>query len=244
MRVFITSYQKSGTHQIMPALGMRDDIVDRSWVDFTKLPERYLINKEINWDGARNETIPALRTFEGGWFGHIPYLSEYAEVLEGNTKVLFNVRDPRDVIVANYHSIKKVYYKTEPPGKKGYGHLNLRDKKGKLVIEKDDPISELIEIESCRWPEWLGWLNHNFVMQVKYEDLRMNPVPTIKKIEEFLKPYEINVVKSVKGLYPNHGNPTFRRGRVGDWKIEFDDTHKKLAEKLLGETIVKLGYEI
>ena len=246
MRLFITSYQKSGTHQIMPAFGILDDIVDRSYVDFTTIPDKWNgRQKEINYRNVREETIQEMKKPWNKRFGHIPYLPEYVEYIQCiPTKVLFNTRDPRDVVIACYYSILKTYNKGKYPGAKGFGHLNMADKDGTLLIHTDDPFSELIRIEAERWKHWVGWLQHDFVMQVKYEDLRTNPDETIEKIAEFVAPYPVDVPTVVGNLKPKSTNPTFRAGRIGDWKIEFNDKQKKLANKLFAETIVQLGYEI
>ena len=67
---------------------------------------------------------------------------------------------------------------------------------------------------------------------------------TVEKIAEFVAPYPVDVPTVVGNLKPKPANPTFRAGRIGDWKIEFNDKQKKLANKLFAETIVKLGYEV
>ena len=244
MRLFITSFQKSGTHQIMPAFGATKQIVGRAYVDMAAVKGYGMTG--VNYEGIP-ETCKQLRNFESKAFGHLPYLPEYAEAIQAQpTKVIFNVRDPRDIVVANLYNIRKV---CNPPNRpkysRGLGHLNLTDEKtGELVIEKADPISALIEIESYRWPEWLGWLKHDFTMQVKYEDLRTNPSPVINKIANFVAPVPIDVNTVIGNLQPQNGNPTFRAGRIGDWKTEFNEHHKELARKLLGDTIAKLGYEV
>ena len=244
-RLFLTSYQKSGTHQIMPALGISKDIVDRSWIDFTKIPKRYGTQRRRNEEGIK-ETCQALIEFKERAFGHLPYVPEYIDALQSQpTKILFNVRDPRDIVVANLYSINKIYHRTDPPGGKGNGHLNLMDYiENKLLIEKDDPIADLIQVESCRWKEWLGWLNHDCVFKIKYEDLRTDGVKTLEKVASFVSPYSLNAEEIFGRLSPRHSNPTFRAGRIGDWKEEFQPHHKKLAEELLGGIIQKLGYEI
>lgn len=234
MRLFLTSYQKSGTHQIMPALDMVQDIVDRSHNTLRDLPKRYGRNGDINHDGVQ-ETCHYLRAFDGRQFGHISYLSEYAEALQSRpTKVLFNFRDPRDVVIAEYYSV----------GKNGYPNLYIEEY-GKNIADIEDPITELIEIAAVRWPRWLGWLDHDFVMPVRYEELRLNGCETMEKIREWLLPYEIDPVEiCVKRLNPKPRNPTFRRGVPGEWKTGMTDEQKKLSEKLLGNIIEKLGYEV
>lgn len=237
MRLFLTSYQKSGTHQIMPALDIMQDVVDRSYVDMEDI-EHYIPYKSTI---PISDTLEVLRYFQNRLFGHIPYLHEYVYALQYRpTKVLFNVRDPRDIIVSNWHSIQKLYF-----GGEGYGHLNMMDTRdGKYLAEKPDPISELIRVEAKRWPHWLGWLDHDFTMMVHYEDIRTNDVETFQKIKEFMNPHDIDVDRCIQMRFPKPQNPTFRRGEIGNWKKEFNDDQKCLAIELLGSTIKRLGYEL
>jgi hypothetical protein len=45
-----------------------------------------------------------------------------------------------------------------------------------------------------------------------------------------------------EGAKPKEGNPTFRKGTPGDWKITFELHHMELAKELLSETMDTLGY--
>ena len=156
MRLFIVSYHKSGTHQIVPMFLIIPDVVDRSWNDWINVPERYNLNREINPPGVK-ETCGNLRKFKAGAnraFGHLSYLPEYAKVFEEtDTKVLFNIRDPRDIIAAEYGKAQR--YATKE--RKGMPLHNFLDKEdGKFLYEKDDPITELIIFSAARWPRWLA----------------------------------------------------------------------------------------
>jgi len=237
MRLFITSYQKSGTHQIMPAFEVYQDIVVRSHNGTKDLPDYVGLSKTLRLDGVER-TCKELREF-GGWrFGHVSYLPEYAEAIQNQpTKVLFNVRDPRDVIVSELYNIKK---QKDP----AHGLWNFRIG-ATDVLYSGDPIYYLIEFASKRWPNWLGWLDHDFVYKVKYEDLRLNGLETLEGIRDFLAPeIKINPAWNFAHLKPRPQNPTFRKGIPEDWKAEFTNEHKKKAEKELGWIIEKLGYEI
>jgi hypothetical protein len=245
MRLFIVSYHKSGTHQIMPMFLIIPDVVDRSWNDWINVPERYGLNREINPPGIK-ETCENLRKFKGGAnraFGHLSYLPEYAKVFEEtDTKVLFNIRDPRDIIVAEYENARRRMREK----KKGVLPLhNFLDKEdGKFLFEKDDPITELIIFAHARWPRWLGWLDHDFVMPVRYEDLRLRTRETVEKIHGWLGGKECNPIgKMVESARPVGSNPTFRKGAVGEWKTTFEPHHVELAEELLKDIIEKLGYK-
>ena len=234
MRLFITSYQKSGTHQIMPSFDVQQDIVDRSRNQLLDLPERYGRIGELDYDGIK-ETSIRLSNFHWKAFGHVSYLPIYAKALQEiePTKVLFNVRDPRDVVISEYYS-------------SAYGEWpNLHIPEYKCSIaELEDPILELIRVAAVRWPKWLGWLQHDFVRKVKYEDLRLNGIEEIPKIVEWLKPYEVNAVECVARLKPRPLNPTFRRGVPGEWKTGMSDEQKELSKELLGDIITELGYEV
>ena len=239
-RLFITCYQKSGTHQIMPAFETTKDIVDRSHNGTKDMPDYVGLKKTLCKDGIE-ETCNEFRTFAGWRFGHISYLPEFAEAIQTMpTKVLFNVRDPRDVVVSEWKNMLK---KAEKDPAHALWNFSMKD--GNTVLYSGNPIKHLITFASKRWPNWLGWMKHRFVYTVKYEDLRLNGLETIEEIGEFLAPeIKINPAWNFAHLEPRPRNPTFRKGTPGDWKIEFTDEHKKQAEEELGSIIEKLGYEI
>jgi hypothetical protein len=242
MRLFITSYQKSGTHQITPMFVTRPDVVDRSGNEMINAPSKYGLNTEIGVEGVQ-ETVENLRVFRFGSskaFGHLTYLPEYAKVLEEtNTKVLFNIRDPRDVVIAEYENALCKF---------GDGDnmplWNLYDnEKCEYLYRSGDPIAELIILASTRWPQWLGWLDHDFVKPVKYEDLRLNTRETVEELFEWLEGVGCSDVDTMaKNAIPKPKNPTFRKGEPGEWKSAFTLRHAELAMEFLGDIIEKLGY--
>ena len=235
MRLFLTSYNKAGTHQIMPALRIDRDVEDRSRNSMSSMPPYVNMANAINREGVE-KTCVALQNFVSPGFGHLSYLPEYASAIQSQpTKVIFNVRDPRDIIVAEYYNMMK--------HQDGMSWLNFWIEEKKCHVADDDPISHLITF-ALRWKKWLGWLDHDFVYKVKYEDLRLNGVETCEKMAEWLKPHLIDPTYVAANLTPRKLNPTFRKGAVGDWKTEFSNEHKKKAEKVLGDIIEKLGYEI
>ena len=243
MRLFIVSYHKSGTHQIMPMFGMIPDVVDRSWQDWVDVPERYCLNSEINKPGVI-ETVKDLRTFKHSSnkaFGHLSYLPEYAKVFEEtDTRVLFNIRDPRDVVVAEYENARRKV----SAGDKMPLHNFYDQENEKFLYDQDDPISELIIFAAARWPRWLGWLDHDFVLPIKYEDLRLHTRETVKVILNWVQGTGCESVDSlVAKARPGTANPTFRKGAVGEWKTTFEPHHVKLSEELLGDIIKTMGYE-
>ena len=237
MRLFLTTYNKTGTHQIMPALRIFNDVEDRSNNSLSYV-SRYVpdrIDAYIDDEGVKR-TCEDLKSFEVHAFGHLSYMPEFVDALQTRpTKVIFNVRDPRDVIVAELHNMMKHGYNS-------WLNFPLIDKS--CYVSDDDPISHLIDF-ATRWYRWIGWLDHDFVYKVKYEDLRLHPEETVVDMWKWLgDDYRIDTGAVVRGLLPKDHNPTFRKGAVGDWKEHFTDAHKKKAEEMLGEIITLLGYDL
>ena len=242
MRLLITSYQKSGIHQIYPMfLPDVPNVVDRSYNEMLDMPKYLHLSTEINQSGMK-EVVEKLRTFNGKLMGHLTYLPEYAEALQAQpTKVLFNIRDPRDVVIAEYESGLR-HLREGRKAKPLWDFVDDRD--GKSAFEREDVIAELIVYAAARWPRWLGWLDHDFVLPVKYEDLRLKPIETITSICIWLVPFQCDQISHLAiRAQPKSTNPTFRRGIPGEWKEKFTEKHRKLSEELLTPIIERLGYE-
>jgi hypothetical protein len=223
--------------------GMMPDVVDRGHSNWVDVPDRYGLNREINWEGV-TKTANNLRTFKHGSnraFGHLAYMPEYAQVFEEtDTRVIFNVRDPRDIIVAEHeNALRKFEAGDRMPMWNFYGKEAEQH-----IFEKDDPITDLIVLAAARWPRWLGWLDHDFVLKIKYEDLRLNTLETAREVSIWAQGTGIPDTETMaKGAKPKPHNPTFRRGVPGEWKSKFQLHHAKLAKELLEETMERLGYE-
>ena len=223
----------------MPMFEASDYVVDRSDNQVMDMPPQYDLPKMLNQDGIA-ETCGFLENFKSPGFGHVSYLPEYHKAIQKvPTKVLFNIRDPRDIVIAEFEKAK-----TYPPNLPFF--LDYLDKQeGIRVMKKADPIAELIRFSAARWPRWLGWLQHNYVMPVKFEDLRWKTHSTVAKIAAWLSPdMPIDIDGTAQRRKPKKRNPTFRRGISGEWMVTFTSKHKKLAEELLGEIIRELGYEV
>jgi len=244
MRLFITTYQKSGTHQIMPMFEPISDIEDRSRVSRVVLEPYLGSHAKYNQEGI-GMTCHDLATFGDRRFGHIAYQPEYAEAIQKiPTKVLFNIRDPRDVVVAEYKNMERHYKKYGQDGHKALWDW-YDNNVGKYIFDKEDTLTDLIHFASLRWPKWIGWLDYKWTMPVKYEELRLDTLNTCEKICNWLDGLcPIEPLKMAKKAKPRPKNPTFRKGIPGDWITEFENRHKQLANDILGDIILKLGYKL
>ena len=95
--------------------------------------------------------------------------------------------------------------------------------------------------------------NPNLRLLVKYEDLRLDPVPQISRIYKFLG-YEMteaqikkiadstsfeNVPDELKGDDKN-----IRKAKPGSFKDYFTDEELKIANKIMKENLLKYGYKV
>jgi hypothetical protein len=187
------------------------------------------------------ETITDLKTFINKAYGHITYCEEYGEVLRGNTEVLFNVRDPRDIIMAEVHNATRKYAQ----GERDHTWLNIDVGDGRMLFDRANPIPYLIDMARVRWIYWLGWIN-DFpnTNVIKYEDIRLKPEETYDKFSDLFIRHGIGKAYFLKHIQPKKKNPTFVTGRVGDWRAFFSREEKFYSQDKLGAIIEKLGYEI
>jgi len=241
MRFFLTSYQKSGTHQVYPMFMPNcPSVEDKSGWIHNGMDEWGFVHPLPREE--RFKTCAQLETFASRAFGHIPYLPDYAEAVQTKpTKVLFNIRDPRDVVVSEWENILTFKKK----GALGHAWLNYkRASDGKRIDELDDPLSEIIKIDAIKWLNWIGWLNHDYVTVVRYENLRLHADKTIDIILEKFKgcnmPSKEEMLKKKK---PGSVTPSFRKGLVGEWRKYFEPHHVELANEKLGYVMDLFGYK-
>lgn len=251
MRLLIVSYQKSGTHQVMPMMNDNSEpmvnVVERSAKQINAMPERYRkyagLFTDTDEDGPSKRTLEALRSFSSRAFGHIQFWTEYQKCInKRGTKVLFNVRDPRDVVISELENILR---RRREESNRGWLDMMVEGDNGPVdLVDRPDPISDLITMAHYRWSTWIGWLNYPDVFVLRYEDLRLRPGPTVDAIREWLPPHPVPSRRGMLNrLKPDKSNPTFRRGAVGEWEERFSEHHRALADDLLGDILDLFGYK-
>ncbi|MBN8207251.1 sulfotransferase domain-containing protein [Bacillus sp. NTK071] len=241
----MSSIPKSGTyllHQILTGLpGISSDRT-RSKLFFTNslLPETYI-------DDHKNR-LSQLPENEFG-LGHIRYSSTYAQLLkELQMKHVFIYRDPRDVCVSLSYFIKDKW-KTHPLHN-DFNTLFQTNKQRHLGIINGVP---------GKWPgfnayfhHYYEWLNHAETHHVSYEELVINEQSkekAIMNIIEFLwegltppMSYRDMYSQVVQNINPSTSN-TFRSGKIGGWKQEFDSEIKLAFKANANHLLLKFGYE-
>ena len=175
-------------------------------------------------------------------------------------KIIVTMRDFRDVAVSRYYRLAT---STGPfgPKKKGDPHYVDLSK-----MTKEEAINESIKIVAEYYVDWIdGWLSigkerEDFVYFCEFENLRNNTAEEFKKMLMFyeieLSEDKINQIVNAsagKGKMQDNNNKAvlqpwalssnFRSGVVGGWRKEFTENNIKYCKEMLGQALVKHGYE-
>jgi hypothetical protein len=234
---FIVGYPKSGTNWIGFLLALI--VADRATGTRSQITleesSRWVPDFNDDYFGFRplpdDPTLGRPRVFKV----HAPFDPELA-------RVIYVVRDPRDVIVS-------------------YFYHKLRTK-----TDFEMSIEEYVETND-NWPgDWgehvTGWLeaiDEDRVLLVRYEDLQTDPTSEFRRIVDF-SGFEIGEVELAeyveRSSFTNMrraevacdgdeaGELRFtRKGVVGDWRNELSPESVSLIEKRYGSLMVSLGYE-
>lgn len=235
--VFLVTYPKSGTIWLsfLVANVLKSDPLEQlnlqSLLKYVPdINEAYFHRGSlVNYEAHQDPRVFSL---------HAPYDSAFS-------KVVYVVRDPRDVMVSYWHFRRL----TEPEF-----HLSLRE-----FIETDYHWP-------CRWDEHVsGWIvkhNHPNLLAVRYEDMRENTVRELSRIIEFcgLSYTERKIENAVDASgfgnmqqlekqFGVHGvvgvrNGSFvRRGQIGGWRNELDESCLRFIESKYYSVMDRFGYK-
>jgi hypothetical protein len=170
-----------------------------------------------------------------------------ARVCSQNFAPYFIFRDPRDVVVSH------VFYVTEMELRhvhhKYYKSLPDFDARLKVsILGRPDSDVEFPDI-AARFTPYLGWLDHDEVLAIHFEDLIHDRASALTRIMDHLlarAPLPSTrqlILDSLESSINPTRSPTFRSGKTGEWKKHFTEEHKKIFKDVAGELLVKLGYE-
>ena len=167
----------------------------------------------------------------------------------------FIFRDPRDVVVSHVfyvtdmeeHHVHHDYYASLPD-------FDSRLKVSILGRPELDTCPEpgrRVEFPNIadRFAPYLGWLAHPEVLKIPFEDLVNNRGAALNCIvDHFLARIPLTVPRktildSLESSINPGKSPTFRSGKIGEWKKLFTSEHKKIFKDVAGDLLVKLGYE-
>ncbi len=159
----------------------------------------------------------------------------------------FIFRDPRDVVVSH------VFYVTDMEARHVHHqyYQSLPDFNARLTVSilgRPDSDVEFLNIAD-RFEPYLGWLEHDEVMAIHFEDLILDRASALTRImEHFLARAPLPatrqlILNSLEASINPKKSPTFRSGKTGEWRKHFTDEHKRIFKDVAGDLLIKLGYE-
>ena len=211
--------------------------------------------------GPTGERIPTrktralmatLRHEEGVMTAHLHWDIQFVNLFCDN-KMLFLIRDPRDVIVSHAHYVKNTpmhhlheYYKDQPIQKCFFqsmmGLPDAVDGYGSY-----DPFPDVAN----RFLPYLGWTKMDSVLLVRYEDLISidNKDMEYRKIAGYLLPdshktadeFQVLIDEMWQCVKPSE-SITFRSGKAGRWQTEFNQVNKILFNSNFSWLLELMGY--
>lgn len=240
-RIFSNSLPKSGTHLLNRCLIL--------------MPGMFMAGQHLNAKRNVYKKETALRNLGGGCIvtAHLPYSDEQRKKLdEMGYKQIVMIRDPRDLIVSQYHFIKERSVARLHPY-----FSKLPDDDARLTAaiqgapDSESPYGMGFPDIETRFAQYLKWAKHGSHM-VRFEDLvgesgggsRDVQLAEIEKLSKFVNIHlSSDELKTIAGLIFDRKAKTFRKGVIGDWRTTLSETHKQQLKGLIGPLLVELGYE-
>lgn len=210
---------------------------------FDQLTDRYRPLEDIQAD---------LRRIQAGdiCMAHLHSFPELvSDVCQPSWAVFMLLRDPRDMVVSMVHFLSSIgkqhrYYHY-------YHHvLDSFDQRMISVISGHGPNQEAFPDIGARLARFRAWWQQPEVCVLRYEELVNESEVTLGKILDHVAAHGFQpehprsaAIEILKSAIQPQRSPTFRKGRVGDWRSSFQEHHIKLFKESAGELLIELGYE-
>lgn len=238
---------KSGSHLIIQVLGGLPELgpfvnpgfppVNRS-EDNSKLPDDDIL-----------ANIQRMRPGDIG-YGYIGAQDPFIDALSRPGRAtVFLYRDPRDMIISH------IFYATQMHPGHWMRHyyterLHTMEERINAAIQGvDEPGSELTEVRK-RYEGYLGWLDQDGVLSLRFEDLIQDREATLGLLLDYLEkrgftptaPRQTAIETLSSAIAPRKSG-TFRKGVPGNWKEHFTEANKAIFKGKTGDLLITLGYE-
>jgi hypothetical protein len=247
--LFANSFPKSGTHlltQVLQGFPRFTPTVDSG------LPAIITFQGDTGRPRSGGEIIHDLQRLLPGdiAYGHLHALPEVVEYLSRQgMAAYFILRDPRDVVVSHVHYVTEMepnhahhrYYTQD---------LHTFDERLRTsILGIPDPAVPFPDI--CqRFLPYLGWLDRPEVLTLRYEDFLADRRAALGPVYDHAVqrglPARTNREEAVRMLESSidpQRSPTFRSGKAGGWRTQFNSENRQLFKDIAGDLLIQLGYE-
>lgn len=234
----LNSIPKSGTHLILQII--------KGIPHITHDPEKHLYegmkgqvesHYRLLKDAALNECVS----------GHVYCFSEWSNMFAKlNMKMIFLSRDLRDILVSFVYFVRSLPNQSHSIANP---EINLKHSM-QILINGIPEISYPNIADYYRY--FLTWMKQMNVLTVTYEDLILSEqsrMKTIQRIINFLweglaPPVHLDqMLKMMEESIDPQESPTFRKGKIGGWRDEFNEEIKDAFKAVAGDLLIELGYE-
>lgn len=245
--VFGNAMPKSGSHliiQVLQGLTQFGPFVNPG------LPP---VNRtEDNRDLSSEAVLQSIISMQTGdiRYGYIKAEPQFVAALTGDGRAtIFVYRDPRDMVVSH------IFYATDMlPGHGMHRYyaekLNTMEERIHAAIVGVNDGDVVMRGVRSRYEGYLGWLEQQEVLCLKFEDLILNQEKAFQDILGYLYGHGLNLkiplerqIAYLKGAVVPRRSGTFRRGQPGNWKEYFTERNKEIFKEQAGDLLIRLGYE-
>ncbi len=185
---------------------------------------------------------------------HIPFNKNFSDFLLNNGwKGFYIIRDPRDMCISMLRHIEN------RPNHFGFRYLfkEIKSKSDRLEAIVKGFVNEkkryFVGINKM-YSSMLEWRNNSNFVFLKYEELvgkngNGETFSQLKLIHKIFKNLEYNPKDLNNKLLEFVGNEsygksgTFRKGKIGSWKDNFNEKDVIIFKKYANELLISLGYE-
>lgn len=237
-RVLLNSIPKAGTNLLLQA--------------FNYMPTmRGMIGRTIRgWDYATEKTISSLRSIGKGQFAaaHLPSHQDILKVVhDNNIKVVFVIRDPRDIVVSYVNYV--TYIDLTHPAHNYFAELPNDDVRLMAAIEG---VPEVVSPINVALDKFIGWLDPRYALTVKYEDIvgrrgggqdNVQNQSLINIIQYLDIPITNAGIEKLRTKLYSTKTLTFNSGKIKQWKARFKTRHREIFKRLAGNQLIAYGYE-
>ncbi|MBB6445229.1 sulfotransferase domain-containing protein [Bacillus benzoevorans] len=234
----LNTLPKSGTHLTLQIL------LSNTLISYN--PKKFLLNglpnqiqgfHDILKQASPNELLTA----------HLWYTPSIENLfIKLNIKQIYIYRDLRDVLVSFAYFIDKA------PSGIAISYLKSLPIRERLLVLINGTKNPLWPDFNNYFAPFLGWEKSPVTFPVTYEELvssaisRHNAIKSILDYlwEDLIPPVPIEkMIKAAENNINPSSCPTFRKGKIGSWRDEFDDEIKTAFKNKAGEHLINLGYE-
>ncbi len=237
-RILLNSIPKAGTHLLENALEQ-----------FPLL--RNAGRRTVScWESISPTTLHSVNTIGKGAFlnAHLTPQPELFDLIQNrNIKVLFVIRDPRDIAVSHFKYVSNIDF-THPLHSP---FAELPDDNARLLASikgiegLKPPIGEMLK-------RFAPWMEHKSILVCRFEDLigpsgggtKSQQLTTLQSISNHLDiKISASQLEHIADRTFSSKSSTFRQGKAGNWRNHFNDSHIAAFKSVAGNELIRYGYE-